>query len=99
MKDKINNPRIEFTNLFNRQRKESPLLIKIAFREAFELFLHDPRHPALRNHQLQGKFAGYRSIDITDDWRAMYKEIRSGETIVIYFSALGTHKQLYASSR
>jgi len=95
MRDRTSNPRIEFTNLFNKQRKESPLLIKVAFRDAMELFLQDPLHKTFRNHHLQGKFAGYRSIDVTPDWRAIYKEMRVGEMIVFRFSALGTHKQLY----
>lgn len=43
---------IEYTSRFNKQRKAAPLEIKIAFREAFELFVDDSNHPNLRNHPL-----------------------------------------------
>lgn len=87
----IKSIRIDFTNLFNKQRKEAPLEIKVAFREALELFLEDRNHIILRNHSLTGKYAGIRSIDVTDDWRALYRE----EQERIVFVELGTHDKLY----
>ncbi len=86
---------IEYTTLFNKQQKAAPLKIKIAFREARELFLYNPTHPHLRNHALREKFAGYRSIDVTDDWRALFKVRRSKAQTIITFHILGTHMQLY----
>jgi addiction module RelE/StbE family toxin len=86
-----NEPRIEFTPLFNKQRKAAPLEIKAAFREALELFLENPTHQALRNHPLTGKYAGFRSIDVTEGWRALYRT----EPKRIIFMELGTHPQLY----
>jgi addiction module RelE/StbE family toxin len=68
-----NEPRIEFTPLFNKQRKAAPLEIKQAFRDALDLFAENPNHQALRNHPLIGKYAGFRSIDVTGDWRALYR--------------------------
>lgn len=87
----IKSIRIDFTNLFNKQRKEAPLEIKVAFREALEIFLEDRNHITLRSHTLTGKYTGIRSIDITDDWRALYRE----EPERIIFVELGTHDQLY----
>jgi len=86
-----NAPRIEFTPLFNKQRKAAPLAIKQAFRDALDLFAENPNHPALRNHPLTGKYAGFRSIDVTEDWRALYRE----EKERIMFADLGTHEELY----
>jgi addiction module RelE/StbE family toxin len=86
-----NDPLIEFTPLFNKQRKAAPLEIKEAFRETLELFLENPHHEALRNHPLTGQYAGFRSIDVTDDWRALYRQ-ESGRVI---FVDIGTHDQLY----
>jgi addiction module RelE/StbE family toxin len=68
-----------------------PTEIKIAFREALDLFAENPTHPALRNHPLTGKYAGFQSIDVAEDWRALYRE----EPELIKFVALGTHEQLY----
>lgn len=91
-------PLIKYTTPFDRQRQAAPVEIKIAFRETLELFLDDPKSPHLRNHALREQFAGYRSIDITDDWRALFKIKGSKTKTVITFHILGTHKQLYGAS-
>ncbi|OGE30577.1 hypothetical protein A2631_03410 [Candidatus Daviesbacteria bacterium RIFCSPHIGHO2_01_FULL_44_29] len=92
-------PHIEYTALFNRQLKKAPLDIKIAFKESRELFIDNPNHPNLRNHALQEKYAGYRSIDVTGDYRALFKIKESKTQIVITFHILGTHTQLYNIDR
>jgi addiction module RelE/StbE family toxin len=86
-----NEPRIEFTHWFNKLRKAAPLAIKHALRDVLELFAENPNHPALRNHPLTGKYAGFQSIDVTEDWRALYRE----EKERIMFADLGTHEELY----
>jgi len=91
-----NKPRIEFAPLFTKQRKTAPVEIKEAFLDTLELFLEDPTNPFLRNHPLREKFAGFRSIDVTDDLRAVFKEEQSGERKVITFHMLGTHDELYS---
>jgi mRNA-degrading endonuclease YafQ of YafQ-DinJ toxin-antitoxin module len=40
---------------------------------------------------LTGKYAGFCSIDVTEDWRALYRE----EKERIMFADLGTHEELY----
>lgn len=86
-----NAPRIEFTPLFTKQRKTAPGEIKQAFRDALELFSEDQYYPALRNHPLTGKYQDFRSIDVTEDWRALYRT----EPERIIFVEIGTHEQLY----
>jgi mRNA-degrading endonuclease YafQ of YafQ-DinJ toxin-antitoxin module len=44
---------------------------------------------------LAREYEGYKSINITSYWRALYKEIEEGEETVAYFVTLGTHAQLY----
>ena len=85
--------RIDFSPLFNKQRKAAPLAIKQAFRDALDLFSEDPTHPALRNHPLSDEYAGFSSIDVTDDWRALFRQ----EKDRIIFAYLGTHDELYGS--
>ncbi len=87
--------RIEFTNRFNRQRKACPLAIKVAFREALELFLEDSNHPQLRNHRLRKTLSPYRSIDVTGDVRAIFKVTQINGQKNITFHKIGTHKQQY----
>jgi hypothetical protein len=44
---------------------------------------------------VRGNLAGYRSIDVTEDWRAVFRERQTGKGIVIRFFKIGNHKQLY----
>jgi len=82
---------INYSKRFNKQLNKAPLEIKIAFRNRRELFIQDPFHPQLNNHQLSGKLKGHRSINVSGDWRAIYSEYKN----TIIFEALGTHSQLY----
>jgi addiction module RelE/StbE family toxin len=91
----IKNLHVEFTSRFNKQRKAAPLDIKIALLEAIELFLEDPHSPLLRNHSLKEEYSGYNSIDVTGDWRALFKVRESDTQTVFTFHILGTHLQLY----
>jgi addiction module RelE/StbE family toxin len=83
--------RIEFSPIFNKKLAKAPTEIKLAVRQALELFRENPHHEALRNHLLTERYAGFRSIDVTDDWRALYRE----EKERIMFADLGTHEELY----
>ena len=87
--------RIEFSPLFNRKLKQLPRKIITAFDETLEIFWEDLNHKRLRRHFLKEKFAGYESIDVTDDYRAIFKEEKTKNSIVIKFHLIGTHKDLY----
>ena len=82
---------IKFSERFDQQIRNAPDEIPEAFFAMLELFLYDPRHPALRNHPLTGKYAGFRSIDVTGDYRALFRQ--EGNRII--FVDIGTHDQLY----
>lgn len=84
---------IDFSRQFEKSLKKAPHKVRIAFRDRFELFVKDKFHPLLHNHSLIGKFKGSRSINVTGDWRAVFREFDSGERI--YFDMIGTHSQLY----
>ena len=61
--------------------------------ERIQLFRENPLHPILENHPLQGRYGGYRSINIAGDLRALFKQLRSDE---YWFTKLGTHSELYS---
>ena len=88
---KKSSKRIDYSRSFDKQLKKAPLPIKVIFRKRFELFLSNPFNPQLNNHLLTGNYKGYRSINITGDWRALYSEDENS----IIFELLGTHSQLY----
>ena len=91
MINKSNKKRVEFSPIFTNKLETVPLKIKIAFRETLVIFLEDQYHLSLHNHKLTEEYAGIRSINVTGDWRALYRE----ETERIIFIELGTHKELY----
>lgn len=68
----------------NKQQRQKLL-------EHIEIFNDNPLHPALRNHQLKGKYKAYRSIDVTGGVRALYVQQDGG----VIFDTVGTHSQLY----
>lgn len=84
--------KIDFHRQFRKKYKKLSKDEKVKFEERLGLFVSDPNHPLLNNHQLHGKFKIYRSINITGDLRAHYEEIDTG---TILFITIGTHPELY----
>lgn len=89
MKEKIR--KVDFSTRFLKQHKKASIEIKRAWLKRFKLFNQNAFHPQLNNHQLSGRYKGFRSINITGDWRAIYSEYEDK----IIFEILGTHSQLY----
>lgn len=85
---------VSFTDQFRKQYKKANVRIRNSFDIVLEKFISNPMDSKLRNHPLHGKLEGFRSIDVTSDWKAIYKEEKQDE-VVFYFVALGTHNQLY----
>lgn len=88
--------RIKFSPKFDKQLQNSPHDVQRVVSIRLDLFVSNPYHPLLRNHKLVGEYMGRRSINITGDWRAIYREVDSLiDGPFAYFVALGTHNQLY----
>ena len=83
---------LRFAHRFQKQYKKLPRPIQDKFTERLELFVADPTHPVLRVHPLQGAHAGYWSMNVTGDVRALYRH--DGEDIIL-FALIGTHSELY----
>jgi addiction module RelE/StbE family toxin len=83
---------IRYLPKFKKQYKKLPKRFQEQFDERLQLFLVDPTLPMLRVHPLKGKFAGYWSLNVNGDLRALY--LVDGETIII-FALIGTHSELY----
>lgn len=86
---------VKYTASFLKQLKKSNIRIRKAFKECLLLFIKDPSDLELNNHPLQREYYGFRSIDITSDYRAIYKEVVKEDDTYIYFTSFGTHTQLY----
>ena len=83
---------VSFTRKFVKQFKKLPDKNRQQFKNRLELFLADQYHTLLRRHPLKGKYAGYYSIDISGDLRALFRYQTENSVI---FSLIGTHSQLY----
>jgi mRNA-degrading endonuclease YafQ of YafQ-DinJ toxin-antitoxin module len=77
-------PDIIFSDRFERKLQEVPDEIKAAFADTLEMFNEEPNHPTLRNHPLKEKFAGFRSINVTADVRALFKESKVADFSVMH---------------
>ncbi len=87
--------RINFAREFTKQYRRTDPKIRKAVDKRLDLFLQNPLNPTLNNHPLSGNYKGYRSTNITGDWRAIYSEIKEGNETLVVFKSLGTHSQLY----
>ncbi|OIO31259.1 hypothetical protein AUJ77_00410 [Candidatus Nomurabacteria bacterium CG1_02_43_90] len=70
-----------------------PLAIQEKFSERMVIFIKIPYHGTLENHALSGEWKMCRSINITGDIRAVYKE---RDRRVVQFIAIGSHSELYS---
>ena len=70
-----------------------------SFKEAIAVFVQNPLHPQLHNHKLRNEWEGYRSINITADYRAIYEEVNVDEESLAYFVTIGTHEELYKTKK
>ncbi len=58
------------------------------------MLVKDGNNPLLNDHGLNPPWDGYRSINITGDWRLVYKKLG---TDTYYLRAVGTHHQLFGT--
>lgn len=77
---------------FNKAYAKASQSIKAQFKQRRNLFLEDQFHPMLNNHALTGEYVGCRSINVTGDWRVIY---RYKEVDIIELFKISTHSQLY----
>lgn len=80
------------TKSFDKQFARLGVKLQKRFIERVRLFLQHPASRQVNKHALHGKYAGYYSINVTGDVRALYIQ-RDDEMIL--FAFIGTHSQLY----
>lgn len=86
------NLRIDLHKNFIKSFSKLPPKIKKHVIQKLDIFKQNPFADELNNHALLGKYQGYRSINITGDYRAIY--LNTSEESVL-FARIGTHAQLY----
>lgn len=86
---------VEFSLEFRKKYHKANVRIRYEVDDCLQIFRNNPKDPQLDSHTLRGKYTGYRSIDITNDYRALHQEKLEGKDLVAFFTTLGTHKELY----
>lgn len=86
---------VQYSPDFLQRVKKLNVRIYKSLKKQLEIFSKNPNDPILRNHALRGDWKGYRNINVTADWRALYEEAYEGGEVIAYFSFIGTHKDLY----
>jgi addiction module RelE/StbE family toxin len=77
---------------FDKQYRKLPNKVQIQFGERLRLFLEDENNPLLHTHSLTGVYRGFQSFNVNADVRAVFM---IQDTNTIYFSAIGSHSELY----
>lgn len=83
---------IRFHRNFQKQSRKLKAGERSKLKERLELFMADAFNPILNNHPLKGKYTSYRSINISGDLRAVYKQ---GTQDTATFVAVDSHSNLY----
>ena len=83
---------INYSKRFLRSLRKSSAKIQLKFRERLAEFIDDRNNPLVNCHKLKGDFDGYYSINVTGDWRALFRESEDGR---ILFDMIGAHSELY----
>jgi addiction module RelE/StbE family toxin len=69
--------RVRYDPDFLDKLKRVNVRIRKSFNEQIELFKQNPHNSQLHNHALKEPYEGLRSIDITNDYCAVYEGKRS----------------------
>ncbi len=80
-----------FSTKFKKNLKKLDSKIIKSFKTRFILFQENEFAIILNNHSLKGEYSDHRSINITGDYRLVYKKIDN----LYIFVDIGTHSQLY----
>jgi len=87
--------KIIFSKKFDKKYQKLPIKIQDKFNERLIEFEFDKFKDFLNNHALKWKYNWYRSINITWDYRAIFKEYWDWIYEFIEFVNIWTHSELY----
>jgi len=82
---------IYFSRRFRKQSEKLPRRVKARAKERIHILSINEYDPVLNNHALAGAYMGCRSINVTGDYRIIYRKDQTELLLV----AIGTHAKLY----
>lgn len=86
---------LKYKKNFKKSYKKLDNKIKLKVNDKIKLFSKNPFLEELNNHALKWKLLWKRSINITGDFRAIFKEISEGKYEFVEFIEIWTHSKLY----
>lgn len=84
--------KVRFHRNFRKGYAKLPAGVRNQFKKRLRIFLEDPFHPLLNNHALHGEWRRFRSINVTGDFRAVFRAFGDGSA---EFVVIDTHGNLY----
>ena len=83
------------TKRFKKSRQKLDDFVLGKMKETLQLFIQEPTNAKLKNHELSGQLKGIRSINVTGDWRILFRELSAGKYELVELLQIGKHSQLY----
>lgn len=87
--------KVFFHKYFQKRYNKSSRKIQNKFDSQLGIFYKNIHDDRLNNHELHGKYANHRSINVTGDIRAVYRKVNTATDDVIFVD-IGTHGELYS---
>ena len=85
---------IGFDRTFEKKFAKLPNKVREQFKKRKDLFVQEPYHPLLYNHNLHEPYAGCRSINVTGDYRAIFFHVSDS---TVRFINIDTHHNLFGT--
>ncbi len=87
--------KIDYVKSFLKSYNKLDKKIQLKFDKKVEIFQETPFEKFLNNHPLNWKYEWFRSINITWDFRAIFREYPDWTYEFVEFIDIGTHSKLY----
>lgn len=84
--------KIIFSKSFVKQFKKVPVKIQDQFKKRLKDLNSQQNVSSLKIHALKGEYKGYKSMNVSGDWRALFYQ---KDNDIFIFELMGTHSQLY----
>ncbi len=81
--------------LFDKSYSKLSEKLKIKVKETLILFGKNYFDKKLNNHALKWDFIGLRSMNVTADYRIIFRELSDGKYEIIELMKVWTHSELY----
>ena len=87
--------KIDYHKSFTKSYKKIDFKIRDKFKNRLRIFMKNPFSKELNNHSLSWKYLWKKSINVTWNFRAIFKEKSNNTYEFIEFVDIWTHSELY----